>query len=56
MAFFTCEVVLNPLPYKVVFKRLGSVLGEWPVSSIAEGEAQIDPALGSVGDVVPEDI
>jgi hypothetical protein len=59
MAFFSCEVVLNPnglLPYKVVFKRLGSVLGEWLVSSIAEGEAQIAAALGSVGDVVPEDI
>jgi hypothetical protein len=57
MAFFSCEVVPNPsgvLPYKVVFKRHGSVLGEWPVSSIAEGEAQIAAALGSVGDIVPE--
>jgi hypothetical protein len=59
MAFFTCEVVPNPsglLPYKVVFKRHGSVLGEWPVSSIAEGKVQIAAALGSVGDIVPEDI
>jgi hypothetical protein len=59
MAFFNCEVVPNLsglLPYKVVFKRLGSVLGEWPVASIAEGEAQIAEALRSVGDVVPEDI
>jgi hypothetical protein len=59
MAFFTCEAVPNPgglLPYKVVFKRHGSVLGEWPVSSITEGEAQIAAALRSIGDLVPEDI
>jgi hypothetical protein len=59
MAFFTCEVAPNPgglLPYKVVFKRHGSVLGEWPVSSIAEGEAQIAAARRSIGDLVPEDI
>jgi hypothetical protein len=57
MAFFTCEVVPNPsglLPHKVVFKHLRSVLGEWPVSSIAEGEAQIAAALRAIGDVVPE--
>jgi hypothetical protein len=57
MAFFTCEVVPNPgglLPYKVVFRRHGSVLGEWPVRSIAEGEAQIAAALRAIGDVVPE--
>jgi hypothetical protein len=43
MAFFSCEVVPNPsgvLRYKVIFKRRGSVLGEWPVATIAEGEAQ----------------
>ena len=59
MAFFACEVVPNPsglLPYKVVFKRHGAVLGEWPVSSIAEGEAQFTAALRSIGDVVPNDI
>ena len=59
MAFFRCEVVPNPSglqAYKIVFKRLGAVLGEWPVSSIAEGEAQIAAALRSIGDVVPEDI
>jgi hypothetical protein len=59
MAFFTCEVVPNPsglLPYKVIFKRHGSMLGVWPVSSIAEGEAQIAAALRSIGDLVPEDI
>jgi hypothetical protein len=59
MAFFTCDVVPNTsglLPYKVVFKRDDAVLGEWPVGSIAEGEAQIADALRSVGDVVPEDI
>jgi hypothetical protein len=59
MAFFSCEVVSNPsglLPYKVVFKRHGSVLGEWPVSSIAEGEAQIAAAFRSIGDVVSQDI
>jgi hypothetical protein len=57
MAFFSCEVVPNPsgvLPYKVIFKHLRSVLGEWPVSSIAEGEAQITTALRAIGDVVPE--
>jgi hypothetical protein len=57
MAFFNCEVVPNLsglLPHKVVFKHLRSVLGEWPVASIAEGEAQIAAALRSVGDVVPE--
>jgi len=59
MAFFTCEVVPNPsglLPYKVVFKRHGAVLGEWPVSSIAEGETQIAAAVRSIADLVPEDI
>jgi hypothetical protein len=58
MTFFTCEVVPNPnglLPYKVVFKRHGTVLGEWPVSSIAKGEAQIAAALRSIEDLVPED-
>ena len=58
MAFFTCEVVPNPsglLPHKVVFKHLRSVLGEWPVSSVAEGQAQIAAALRAIGDVVPED-
>ena len=53
MAFFTCEVVPNPsglLPYNVVFKRQGAVLGEWPVSYIAEGEAHFTAALlGIVG-------
>ena len=59
MAFFTCEVVPNPsgvLPHKVVFKHLRSVLGEWPVGSIAEGEAQIAAALRAIEDIVSEDI
>jgi hypothetical protein len=59
MAFFTCEVVPNLsglLPHKVVFKHLCSVLGEWPVGSIAEGEAQIAAALRAIGDVVPENV
>ena len=53
MALFTGEVVPNPsglLPYKIVFKRDGVVVSEWPVSSIAEGEAQVADALRSVGD------
>jgi hypothetical protein len=59
MAFFRFEVVPNPsglLAYKVVFNRHGAVLGEWRVSSIAEGEAQIAAALRSIEDAVPEDI
>jgi hypothetical protein len=59
MTYFTSEVVPNPsglLPYKVVFKRQGEVLGEWPVGSIAEGEEQISAALRSIGDLVPEDL
>jgi hypothetical protein len=58
MKFFTCEVVPNPgglLPYKAVFKRHGVVLGEWPVSSVAEGEAQFAAALRSIGGVAPQD-
>ena len=58
MALFIYEVVPNPsglLPYKVVFKSHGVVLGEWPVSSIAEGEAQIARALRSIKDLIPED-
>ena len=54
MALFTGEVVPNPsglLPYKVVFKRGDAVASEWPVSTIAEGEAQIAEALRSIGDV-----
>jgi hypothetical protein len=58
MAFFTCEVVPNPsglLQYKVVFTRHGGVLGEWPESSIADGDAQIAAALRSIRDLVSED-
>jgi hypothetical protein len=54
MALFTGEVVPNPsglLPYKVVFKRGDAVASEWPVSTIAEGEAQIAEALRSIGDI-----
>jgi hypothetical protein len=36
--------------------RLGSVLGEWPISSIAKGEAQIAAALRSIGELLPEGI
>jgi hypothetical protein len=53
MAFLTGQVVPNPsglLPYKIVFKRDGVVVSEWPVSSIAEGKAQVADALRSVGD------
>jgi hypothetical protein len=52
MTFLTGDVVPNPsglLPYKIVFKREGVTVSEWPVSSIAEGEAQIADALRSVG-------
>jgi hypothetical protein len=58
MAFFTFEVVSNPsglLPYKVVFKGDGSVLGEWPVGSMAEGEERIAAARRSISDLAPED-
>lgn len=44
MAFSTGEVVPAPggqTPYKVVFKQGETVLSEWPVSSVDEGEAQI---------------
>jgi hypothetical protein len=54
MAFLTGQVVPNPsglLPYKVVFKRDDAVASEWPVSTIAEGEAQIVEALRSIGDI-----
>jgi hypothetical protein len=47
------EVVPIPsglLPYKIVFKRDDVGGSEWPVSSIAEGEAQIADAIRSVGD------
>jgi hypothetical protein len=36
--------------------RLGSVLGEWPIRSIAKGEAQIAAALRSIGELLPEGI
>jgi hypothetical protein len=54
MAFLTGEVVPNPsglLPYKIVFKRDGVVVSEWPVGSIAEGEAQVAEALRSIGNI-----
>jgi hypothetical protein len=57
MKFFTCDVVPDPggmLPYKVVFKRHGVVLGEWPVRSVAEGEAQFAAALRTVGALLRE--
>jgi hypothetical protein len=44
MAFLTADVVANPggeLPFKVVFRQGETVLGEWPVESKADGEAQI---------------
>jgi hypothetical protein len=57
MAFFSCDVVPNLSglsPHRVVFKRDGKLLGEWPVNSIAEGEAQIAAALASITDLMPE--
>jgi hypothetical protein len=51
MEFVTGEVTPNPsgvLPYKIVFKRLGAVLSEWPVSSIAEGKMQIAEVFCSI--------
>jgi hypothetical protein len=54
MAFLNGEVVPNPsglLPYKIVFKRDGVVVSEWPVSSIAEGEAQVAEALRSIENI-----
>ena len=52
-AVVTGDVIPNPagtLPYKVVFRLNGAMLSEWPIISIAEGEAQIAAALRSVGD------
>jgi hypothetical protein len=46
------EMVPNPsgvLPYKVVFKKDDGLVSEWPVSTSAEGEAQIALALRSIG-------
>jgi hypothetical protein len=54
MAFFTGEVIPNPsglLPYKIAFKRDDVVVSEWPVSSIAEGEAPLAAALRSIGNI-----
>jgi hypothetical protein len=39
------------LPYKIVFKRDDVVVSEWPVSSIAEGEAPLAEALRSIGNI-----
>ncbi len=44
MVFSTGEVVPvsgSDQPFKVIFKTHGEVVGEWPVSSRAEGENQI---------------
>ena len=51
MAYSTGEVVATPsekVPYKVVFKLGETVLSEWPVGSISEGESQIFTVLTSL--------
>jgi hypothetical protein len=55
MDSITGEVVPTPsglLPYRVVFKRNGDMLSEWPVSSVAEGEKQIALAFRSIGKAI----
>jgi hypothetical protein len=52
MAFATADVVLNPggeKPFKVVFKQGITILSEWQVSSIEEGEQQIIKVLRTLG-------
>lgn len=48
MAFSTGEIVETPddeQPFKVVFSMGSEIIGEWPVSSRAEGEKQIIEVL-----------
>jgi hypothetical protein len=50
--FVTGDVVSNPVgtkPFKVIFKQGSTVLSEWPVNSIEEGEQQIIRVLRSLG-------
>jgi hypothetical protein len=50
--FATADVVPNPggeKPFKVVFKPGFTVLSEWPVSSVEEGERQIVRVLRGLG-------
>lgn len=52
MAFATADVVQNPSgdkAFKVVFKQGCTVLSEWPVNSIKEGEQQIVRVLSGLG-------
>jgi hypothetical protein len=52
MAFATADVVPNhggEKPYKVIFKQGSTVLSEWQVSSIEEGERQIIRVLRTLG-------
>jgi hypothetical protein len=56
MEFVTGEVAPNPsgvMRYKIVFKRHGAVLSEWPVNSITEGEKQIAEVFRSIGKTRP---
>jgi hypothetical protein len=58
MEFVTGEVTPNPsgiMPYKIVFKRLGAVLSEWPVNSVAEGKVQIAEVFRSIGKTPSQD-
>jgi hypothetical protein len=52
MAYATAEVIPNTRegkPFKVVFMQGARVLTEWPVDSVADGEAQIVNALLGLG-------
>jgi hypothetical protein len=58
MAFVTGEVVPTPgeeYPFSVVFKQGDKVLADWPVQSVAEGEAQIVEALQGMVEIVEVD-
>ncbi len=53
MAFVSGEVVPTSgqkQPFKVVFSQGNTVLSEWPVNSVQEGEAQIVKALRGLKD------
>lgn len=50
--FATADVVPNPggeKPFKVVFRQGVTVLSEWAVSSVDEGERQIVRVLRALG-------
>lgn len=58
MPFITGEVVPNSAgshPFKVVFKHDGTLLEEWGVQSVAEGEQQIVETLRELRKKAEED-